>query len=346
MLTTYEAYVTFFSLVSHLSKLQYSSFYSQFNLSMVSYVLSTTENIKIDYISSPEVNFLTSIFGKVGWKTKLVFRFLDETLIEPFTNQTYGALLKNLTFVRTFASGILVPKNYIWPVTDDNYLLPYTSVVDDAHKVGLEIYTGDFANDDTISYNYSSDPLAEYLSFTDNGAFTVDGVLSLFPNTASEAIGEPTSHLLLLDGVLLIYFVVPAGCFSNLNKKRDHGMPFFFLSLPNKLNLFNKFAEFHVHNAGKPLIIAYNGASADYPGCTDLSYTKAVFDGADVIDCPIQMTRDGIPICMSSIDLMDDTNVADSRFAQPVVIKDLKGTRGVFSFNLSWNDIVKNLMRK
>ena len=99
-------------------------------------------------------------------------------------------MLKNLTFVKTFASGILVPKNYIWPVTPDNYLLSYTSVVDDAHKAGLEVYAAGFANDFAISYNYSYDPLTEYLSFIDNGAFSVDGVLSDFPITPSEAVGE------------------------------------------------------------------------------------------------------------------------------------------------------------
>jgi glycerophosphoryl diester phosphodiesterase len=157
---------------------------------MRSYILSLTKQYIVDYISSPEVNFLTSISGRVSKKTKLVFRFLDERSIEPSTNQTYGSMLKNLTFVKTFASGILVPKNYIWPVTQDNYLLPYTSVVDDAHKAGLEVYAAGFANDFVISYNYSYDPLTEYLYFIDNGAFSVDGVLSDFPITPSEAVGE------------------------------------------------------------------------------------------------------------------------------------------------------------
>lgn len=41
--------------------------------------------------------------------------------------------------------------------------------------------------------------------------------------------------------------------------------------------------------AGKPLIISHNGASGDYPDCTDLGYQKAVDDGADVIDCTVQV---------------------------------------------------------
>ncbi|XP_066321940.1 glycerophosphodiester phosphodiesterase GDPDL3-like isoform X3 [Miscanthus floridulus] len=295
-ITRVETVYTQFNPAAVWLNVQQDSFYSQFKLSMRSYILSLSKKFVVDYISSPEVNFLTSISGRVSKKTKLVFRFLDERSIEPSTNQTYGSMLKNLTFVKTFASGILVPKSYIWPVTPDNYLLPYTSVVDDAHKAGLEIYAADFANDFTISYNYSFDPLAEYLSFIDNGAFSVDGVLSDFPITPSEAVG----------------------CFSNLNtSKIDHA---------------------------KPLVISHNGASGDYPDCTDQAYEKAVADGADVIDCPVQVTKDGILLCMSSVDLMDVTTVAKSQFASQVTtINDLKAGPGVFTFNLTWDDISKNL---
>ncbi|OEL36529.1 Glycerophosphodiester phosphodiesterase GDPDL7 [Dichanthelium oligosanthes] len=177
------------------------------------------------------------MLGRVHRRTKLVFRFLDESRLEPSTNLTFRDLLDNLTFVKTFASGIIVPKHFIWPFSYDNYLEEFTSVVSDAHDAGLEIYADDFTNDWALSYNYSYDPLAESLSFIDNDVFSVDGVLTDFPITASEAIG----------------------CFANLNKSNaDHG---------------------------KPLIISHNGASGDYPGCTDLAYQKAVDDGADVIDC-------------------------------------------------------------
>jgi glycerophosphoryl diester phosphodiesterase len=94
----------------------------------------------------------------------------------------------------------------------------------------------------------------------------------------------------------------------------------------------------------KPLVISHNGASGDYPDCTNKAYQKAVSDGADVIDCSVQVTKDGIPICMGSIDLMDVTNVMASQFATPAVtITDLKDVPGVFTFNLTWDDITKNL---
>nr|XP_029118533.1 glycerophosphodiester phosphodiesterase GDPDL4 isoform X2 [Elaeis guineensis] len=243
--------------------IQHDIFYRKHNLNMRSYVLSVSRRVIVNYISSPEVNFLRSIEARFRKsKTKLVFRFLNQDIPEPSTNQTYGLLLKNLTFIKTFASGILVPKHYIWLVTSDNYLQSYTSIVMDAHKAGLEIFAADFANDNIISYNYSYDPLSEYLYFIDNGFFSVDGVLTDYPITPSEAIG----------------------CFSHINKSSmDHV---------------------------RPLIISHNGASGDYPDCTDLAYQKAVKDGADVIDCPVQVTKDGILICMSSIDLLSDTTHA------------------------------------
>ncbi|WVZ19522.1 hypothetical protein V8G54_006844 [Vigna mungo] len=41
-----------------------------------------------------------------------------------------------------------------------------------------------------------------------------------------------------------------------------------------------------------------------YPPCTDLAYEKATSDGVDVLDCPVQMSKNGIPFCLNSIDLI------------------------------------------
>ena len=158
---------------------------------MRSFVISVSKSVIVNYISSPEVAFLKSIMARLNPKTtKLVFRFLGQDDTEPSTNQTYGSLLKNLTFVKTFASGIMVPKSYIWPVDANNYLLPYMSVVLDAHKEGLEVFASDFSNDVPFSFNYSYDPVTEFLNYVDNGIFSVDGVLTDFPITPSEAIGN------------------------------------------------------------------------------------------------------------------------------------------------------------
>ncbi|KAB1224994.1 putative glycerophosphoryl diester phosphodiesterase 2 [Morella rubra] len=199
--------------------------------------------------------------------------------VEPSTYQTYGSLLKNLTFIKTFASGILVPKAHIWPVDGALYLQPHTSIVMDAHKEGLEVFTSDFANDIQISYNHSYDPVSECLSFIDNGDFSVDGVLTDFPVTPAEAIE-------------------------------------------------------------KALVISKCGASGDYPGCTDLAYTKAIADGVDVLDCPVQLTKDGTPFCLSSINLTESTTVAHSSFSNlTTTIPEIRAGSGIFTFSLTWSQI-------
>lgn len=171
--------------------LQHDVFYTKHNLSMRSFVLSVSKSVIVDYISSPEVAFLRGVSQRFkATKTKLIFRFLEKEETDPSTNQTYGSLLNNLTFIKTFASGILVPKGYIWPVNKNSYLESSTLVVQNAHKEGLEVFGSDFINDIPFSYNYSYDPIAEVLNFIDNDAFSVDGVLSDFPITPSAAIGK------------------------------------------------------------------------------------------------------------------------------------------------------------
>ncbi|KAK7276905.1 hypothetical protein RIF29_18053 [Crotalaria pallida] len=273
---------------------QHDAVIKQQNLSTKRFLLSlSTKGVSISYISSPDVGFLSSIKSVFNpSKTRLVFRFLRENEIEPTTNQTYGSLLKNLKYIRTFAAGILVPKNYIWPIDQDLYLQSYTSIVSDAHKEGLQVFVSDLVNDVPFSYNFSYDPLAECLAFIDNGKFSVDGLLSDFPITPSAAIN----------------------CYSGLDGNAT------------------KQAE--------TLIISKYGASGDYPACTDLSYKQAISDGTDVVDCPVQMSKDGMPFCLSSIDLLESTTVAELKFANlATTIPEIKPGRGIYTFSLNWNDI-------
>ncbi|KAG2682443.1 hypothetical protein I3760_11G191700 [Carya illinoinensis] len=273
--------------------IQYDAFFKQHNLSMRSFVLSVSRSVVVGYISSPEVGFLRSITTRLNPRTtKLIFRFLGQYKLEPSTNQTYGSLLKNLTFIKTFASGILVPKAYIWPVDASLYLQPHTSVVADAHKAGLEVFASDFANDVPFSFNYSYDPVSESLSFIDNGDFSVDGMLTDFPITPSQA----------------------RDCFAHLGK--------------------NASAQ------AKPLVISKCGASGDYPGCTDLAFMQAIADGVDVLDCPVQLSKDGTPFCLSSINLIDSTLVAQSSFMSlSTSIPKIKTGSGIFTFSLTWSQI-------
>uniref|UniRef100_A0A0E0LI37 glycerophosphodiester phosphodiesterase n=1 Tax=Oryza punctata TaxID=4537 RepID=A0A0E0LI37_ORYPU len=258
---------------------EHDVFYTEHGLNMTNYILSVQKLGFVKYISSPELRFLQKLSGGINHKVKLVFRFLDKAVSDPSTNKTYDSMLSDLAFIKTIASGIMVPKSYIWPVTSDNYIQLPTEIVKDAHDAGLEIYASDFSNDGIFPYNYSYDPLEEYLPFVSNGGFSVDGVLTDHPLTASEAIGNI-------------------------------------------------------------LIISHNGASGDYPDCTDLAYEKAVTDGADVIDCSIEMTKDGIPICTSSINLYDSTDVQNSKFSSLVsVVPEIQTKPGIFTFNLTWDEI-------
>ncbi|XP_031375574.1 glycerophosphodiester phosphodiesterase GDPDL3-like [Punica granatum] len=273
--------------------IQHDQFFSQHNLSMRNYVLSTSRSVPVSYISSPEVNFLRSIVTRFNrTRTKLVFRFLARNIVEPSRSQTYDSLSKNLAFIKTFASGILVPKAYIYPVTPENYVQPYSSIVSDAHKIGLEVYASDFVNDQPLSYNYSYDPIEETLHYIDNGVFSVDGLLTDFPITQSEAID----------------------CFAHVGKNNSRQVKF--------------------------LVISYNGASGDYPSCTDKAYTKAIQDGADVIDCPVQMSKDGVPFCFQSINLMEASNIAQSEFRnRTTTILELRPGPAIFSFSLTWSEV-------
>lgn len=94
------------------------------------------------------------------------------------------------------------------------------------------------------------------------------------------------------------------------------------------------------------MIISKYGASGDYPACTDLAYKKAKSDGADVIDCPVQISKDGVPFCLSSIDLSTTTTVAQSKFGtRKTIIPEIQKGSGIYTFSLTWNEI-KTLTRK
>nr|TKR97239.1 hypothetical protein D5086_0000214620 [Populus alba] len=258
---------------------QYDAFYTENKQSVTNYIQKATRLQGVNYISSPEIGFLKKIKGLVSKaKTKLVFVFLDKNATEPTTKQTYGSILGNLATIKAFASGIVVPKDYIWPVNAANYLEAPTSLVNDAHKLGLEVYASGFANDFTTSYNYSYDPSAEYLQFIDNSQFSVDGLITDFPPTASEAVEQA-------------------------------------------------------------LIISHNGASGIYAGSTDLAYQQAVEDGANIIDCSVQMSKDGVAFCLDSVDVTRDTTAAASFMSLSTTIPEIQESAGIFSFDLSWSDI-------
>ncbi|KAI3714995.1 hypothetical protein L6452_21958 [Arctium lappa] len=269
-------------------------FWSQHQLNVIRYIDESKQFFVADFISSPEIGFLKAVSGSKTFDrtlTKLVFRFLNPVEVEPTSKETYGALVNKLGMIKTFASGILVPKDYVWPVGKDGYLRPATTLVDDAHKEGLEVFASGFASDVFSSYNYSYDPTVEYLQFVDNSQFSVDGVVTEFPGSASNAIA----------------------CLAQNPKSNT------------------KIVQI--------LIISHNGASIDYPGCTDLAYKKAISDGADIIDCNVQMTKDGVAFCLDSADLLGKTNAAMAFMDRSTLIPQIQPKSGVFTFDVTWTEI-------
>lgn len=276
---------------------EYPSFFVQHKLDMSSYILSLITDMPVDFISSPEIAFLKAVKTGAGKNSpNLVLKIgLDEE-VEPSTNLTYGAILSDLKTIATYASGVLVPKEYIWPVDNVTmYLGTETKLVSEAHAAGLAIYASTFVNDPVTSiYNYSFDPIREYLQFAPTTSPMVDGFLTDFPSTASEALA----------------------CFRGATRA--------------------------VRKAGtKPFIISHNGASGDYPGCTLLAYEGAVAGGASHIDCPVQMTQDGVAICRESPNLLTNTDVSthSNWMSRTSSIPQLQAKVGLFSINMTWAEI-------
>lgn len=214
--------------MSFLLLLQNAAFYAQYGIRAVDNVLEMLKVYQIDFVSSSDIGFLKSINGKTNKTTKVIFQLLNAMDIEATTKQPYGTIVKDLAAIKLFASGIMVPKEFIWPVKPDKYLGLPTTLVADAHKLGLEVYASGFANDLFTSYSYNYDPTAEYLQFIDNGE-SVDGVVTDFPATASNAIGEITNtNLLPLVHMIFktfshILFCI-AGCFAHNNTLPKKGI--------------------------------------------------------------------------------------------------------------------------
>lgn len=96
---------------------------------------------------------------------------------------------------------------------------------------------------------------------------------------------------------------------------------------------------------GRPLIVTHNGASGEFAGCTDLAYQQAVKDGADVIDCSVQMSKDGVAFCLDSPDLMGKTTAIASFMSRATMVPEIQQNNGIYSFDLTWSEI-QSLKRK
>src|SRR5215813_9735083 len=60
----------------------------------------------------------------------------------------------------------------------------------------------------------------------------------------------------------------------------------------------------------KPILIAHRGASGYAPEHTLIGYQLAIEQGADFVEQDLQVTKDGVLICLHDPDLERTTNVA------------------------------------
>ena len=76
--------------------------------------------------------------------------------------------------------------------------------------------------------------------------------------------------------------------------------------------------------ATKPLLIAHRGASAYAPEHTLAAYELAIHQGADFVEQDLQVTKDGVLICMHDPELSRTTNVKEV-FPERATMRDVEG---------------------
>jgi len=122
-----------------------------------------------------------------------LIQLLDEANKQPYDfvvkgdSRTYGDLTspKELAKIAEYTDGLGPYKRLIVPAGEDKRLKPATSLINDAHAVGLRVHTWTFRNEDQyLAPDYNGNSQAEYEQFFKLG---IDGVFSDFPDTAVTA---------------------------------------------------------------------------------------------------------------------------------------------------------------
>lgn len=149
----------------------------------------TSENSPV-FIQSFEVENLKQLNEMID--VPLV-QLLDEAQMQPYDfvvkgdSRTYGDLTspEELAKIAEYADGLGPYKRLIVPAGEDKRLQTPTSLINDAHAVGLNVHTWTFRNEDQyLAPDYNGNPQEEYEQFFKLG---IDGVFSDFPDTAVNA---------------------------------------------------------------------------------------------------------------------------------------------------------------
>jgi glycerophosphoryl diester phosphodiesterase len=140
----------------------------------------------------------------------------------------------------------------------DTTSLPPTSLISDAHALGLQVHPYTFRNEGRyLASDYNGDPAQEYRQFINLG---VDAYFTDFPGTGDLVRDQITGQ---------------------------------FVRSPDNADVLKK-TIFQTLDGNAPLVIGHRGASGLRPEHTLAAYKLAIADGADFIEPDLVATKDGI----------------------------------------------------
>ncbi|MCL6435461.1 MAG: esterase-like activity of phytase family protein [Leptolyngbyaceae cyanobacterium HOT.MB2.61] len=200
----------------------------------------------------------------------------------------------------------------------DRVTLPPTSLVQDAHAVGLLVHPYTFRNEGRfLASDYKGNPELEYQQFIRLG---VDGYFTDFPGTGNLVRDQITSP---------------------------------FVRSPQNPDLL-KTTQFNTLSGNAPIVIGHRGASGERPEHTLAAYKLAIAQGADFIEPDLVVTRDGILIArhepmLAVLNADGSLNTTDTstdvylrpEFADRLTTKNLDGVerRGWFAEDFTLEEI-------
>ncbi|WP_445291738.1 glycerophosphodiester phosphodiesterase family protein [Calothrix sp. 336/3] len=142
----------------------------------------------------------------------------------------------------------------------DKVLTEPTSLVPDAHKVGLLVHPYTFRNEGRyLASDYKGNPNAEFQQFINLG---VDGYFTDFPGTGDLVRDQITGEYVLS---------------------------------PDNPDVLRK-TTFNTLDGNAPIVIGHRGASGERPEHTLEAYKLAIAQGADFIEPDLVVTKDGVLI--------------------------------------------------
>lgn len=140
----------------------------------------------------------------------------------------------------------------------DKTTLAPTSLIRDAHAVGLQVHPYTFRNEGRfLAANYNGNPELEYRQFINLG---VDAYFTDFPGTGDLVRDQITGE---------------------------------FVRSPQNPDVLRQ-TEFNTLNGNAPIVIGHRGASGERPEHTLAAYKLAIMQGADFIEPDLVVTKDGV----------------------------------------------------